>query len=930
MLVLSIIVSCLNLSHATSQVSLNSAAEENSIFSLQASSVNLGVKEHKITSAELGKLKSALGTYQQGYNYNLKVNGHGTGLSPPTADAWIGIAENAQVIESVSSLNLPPAVDNSATPWFPPIGNQGQQGSCATWAVGYYVKTYQEAKEHSWDLSGATYVGSYPGYPSPSYQDKIMSPAFIYNLINGGRDNGTSFDDAINLVSYVGVSSWQKMPYTQSNCTAWPSEAAWTDAPLYRANSTFGYQYLYANTNAGVVSLKNWLAAGNLGLIAVDANQYTYLTSQDIWTTDYYHTVELNHANTIVGYNDSISYTENGTTHYGAFKVANSWGKGSSWEHIADGFYWISYACMKQLSANDITNNNPCVLYQDLVGYQPELLATFRVNHNVRSDCQITFGLGPTSSPLATKKFHNYVFGGAQPFCSNNIVLDITEFKSKMPSQYNQPFYMRVYDKAPPSGTITTGNVTFFGIGTASSSQVPVQTVNNAYVTLNLTYSTAAPTLTVTPASGPPSGAITLNGAGFTTSGSINITWLNPLTSTWIPIGTVATASGNFSYSTTAPDLKQNNPAGDYPPESNNIVFRAQDNSQTINITVPYTEWRRGLSQIGNSAATDLFGNNTDLTGTMFASNGQPLAVVGNWFSPGSVTVLLDSLTSLGNVTVDVTGLLNTTVTMPTTTAGKHALIIRDGGSDFCVTITRLPAILNDYNDDVWHTSDFNVTFAHDFEGIDMFYKINNGSVCNVTANGQPKITVESSNNQLEFWSTWNIYGTGSMEIYHTILTGIKLDKTAPQGSLTSSTYTKTPTVTLALSATDSTSGIAQMRFSNDNTNWSDWEPYATSKTWNLQGSDGQKTVYVQYVDNAGLTSQYSFAITLETIQPTPSPSPTPTPTPSPTPTSPPTQTSTPTPTPTPPIPELNIQTILVMLAVSTLPFAVIYKRKRK
>ena len=43
------------------------------------------------------------------------------------------------------------------------------------------------------------------------------------------------------------------------------------------------------------------------------------------------------------------------------------------------------------------------------------------------------------------------------------------------------------------------------------------------------------------------------------------------------------------------------------------------------------------------------------------------------------------------------------------------------------------------------------------------YYFINNGAVQNVTANGQPVITTEGGNNTLEYWSTWDIYGTGTM-----------------------------------------------------------------------------------------------------------------------------------------------------------------------
>jgi hypothetical protein len=44
----------------------------------------------------------------------------------------------------------------------------------------------------------------------------------------------------------------------------------------------------------------------------------------------------------------------------------------------------------------------------------------------------------------------------------------------------------------------------------------------------------------------------------------------------------------------------------------------------------------------------------------------------------------------------------------------------------------------------------------------------------------------------------------------------------------------------------------ALMSFSNDNKEWSDLEPYSTTKTWNLSPGEGDKTVFVQFRDPAG------------------------------------------------------------------------------
>jgi hypothetical protein len=101
----------------------------------------------------------------------------------------------------------------------------------------------------------------------------------------------------------------------------------------------------------------------------------------------------------------------------------------------------------------------------------------------------------------------------------------------------------------------------------------------------------------------------------------------------------------------------------------------------------------------------------------------------------------------------------------------------------------------------------------------------------------------------------------------------IKIDKTIPSGSITIAggvTYTNSLSVILTLSAEDATSGVAQMRFTHDNTTWTPWETYSTTKTWALTTGDGAKTIYVQFMDNAGLiSSTYQGTITLDITNPT-------------------------------------------------------------
>ena len=393
------------------------------------------IVEHKISTSELEELISKFGVWEEGRNYNQIIDGHGTGLSPPTEEEWAEVADGSYVVEKIL-INQPPpsSVDHTTKPWFPPIGNQDGEGSCTAFAVGYYTKTFQEAKEHGWNLSEAEWLEGYYGHPTLEYQDRIFSPDFIYHLTNHGVDDGSHFYDAISLVCEIGASSWEKMPYDPLDSSSWPSEEAWREAPLYRGNSS-GCQYIWLDTDDDIASLKNWIASDHLAIIAVDAGQYVWLTSGDFWTLDNYFVSELNHMNTIVGYDDSISYTEEGELRYGAFKIANSWGVGFTGESIPDGYYWISYEAMKQ-------RVEECVFYQDRIGYDPKLIALFEIDHSKRGECDILVGMGNHSNPLATKWFSRLIRGGDFPFCSNNIVLDITEFEDAVPAVINQPFFI--------------------------------------------------------------------------------------------------------------------------------------------------------------------------------------------------------------------------------------------------------------------------------------------------------------------------------------------------------------------------------------------------------------------------------------------------------------------------------------------------------
>jgi hypothetical protein len=100
----------------------------------------------------------------------------------------------------------------------------------------------------------------------------------------------------------------------------------------------------------------------------------------------------------------------------------------------------------------------------------------------------------------------------------------------------------------------------------------------------------------------------------------------------------------------------------------------------------------------------------------------------------------------------------------------------------------------------------------------------------------------------------------------------IYLDTLAPAGTVyinTGGNYTKSPTVTLHLNATDA-SGVSDMLISNRNDfSGDDWVPYAPVYTWTVPPGNGVRTVHVKFRDPAGHASApASASIVLDTVPP--------------------------------------------------------------
>ncbi|MBP7282873.1 MAG: C39 family peptidase [Leptospiraceae bacterium] len=258
---------------------------------------------------------------------------NGTGLKPDNYDLVASIKEANP--NRIAHRGLPDKVDFSDL--MPPIGNQGQQGSCVAWSTAYANKSYQEFVERK---SIGTW--NYKSGNAPNYKT-LFSPAFIYNQINGGRDQGSSISDAMALIVSKGAVPWETMPYNEKNYTKQPSSEQFALASKFKAKE---FQRLRYNEPS---EIKNQLAQGRPVVVGILINENIYEIGKKI----YKEAKGANlggHAITLVGYDDSTQ----------AFKYQNSWGV----EWGDRGFGYIDYkyfakVCRSAFVMIDLVDTKP-------------------------------------------------------------------------------------------------------------------------------------------------------------------------------------------------------------------------------------------------------------------------------------------------------------------------------------------------------------------------------------------------------------------------------------------------------------------------------------------------------------------------------------------------------------------------------------------
>lgn len=250
--------------------------------------------------------------------------------STTKATGWKGSDNPNYIPENLSNpfedggQALPASVDLSE--YFPPVGDQGQYGTCVAWAAGYNAKTAIEAIKFGYN---SAQLGS------AAYQ---MSAKYLFTALaddkKGTDCNGTDFTPALDLMLDKGIATKAVVPYSNlGNCSSTNLDPSWnTDAAKHKIK-------YYRRIDDNIASVKKALANKMPVIMGAKLDDsFMSWNSETVYqnaTSTAQVGIHAYHALCIVGYDDAKGPR-------GAFKVVNSWSK--QWG--SDGYIWVDYNFM--------------------------------------------------------------------------------------------------------------------------------------------------------------------------------------------------------------------------------------------------------------------------------------------------------------------------------------------------------------------------------------------------------------------------------------------------------------------------------------------------------------------------------------------------------------------------------------------------------
>lgn len=240
-----------------------------------------------------------------------------TGYLPDEED-WDIIPDTIAPYDDDDLDSLPKHV--SLEMYFPPIGDQGQYGTCVVWATGYNLTTALNAIKNNWTPEQLE---------DPANQ---TSPKDLWMGISSNQKGkfccGTCFEPTFNVLTSSGVASMKIVPYkNMGTCNGqYIGDSTNTLARYKHVVSASGGNPSVKQIKAYLNDTIPLVIAAHLG------DRFMTWKSDEVINSDTYlqpGAEHAYHAMALSGYDDSKN----------AFRIRNSWGK--TWGD--KGSIWVDY-----------------------------------------------------------------------------------------------------------------------------------------------------------------------------------------------------------------------------------------------------------------------------------------------------------------------------------------------------------------------------------------------------------------------------------------------------------------------------------------------------------------------------------------------------------------------------------------------------------
>lgn len=296
--------------------------------------------------------------------------------------------------------DLPSFLDNSTNQYFRPIFNQ-DHGSCGQASGVAYTFTYEINRKRESDASLTS--NQFPSH-------------YTYNFLNGGSgSNGSWMNDGWEIIKASGCPSVDTYGGISNTANYWMS--GYDEYIASTENRVDEIFTIHVGTPEGLETLKYWLYdhmsgsdVGGIVNFAAGISNTNYQTSNDKIISWGY---PVNHAMTIVGWDDTIEYDFNNDGSItvdqdinddgvvdmkdwerGAVIMVNSWG--SSW--MGDGKAYIMYKLLAEPTDNGGIHSNKVYGITVKESQDPQLIMKLKMEHDTRNMISISAGVSENIS----------------------------------------------------------------------------------------------------------------------------------------------------------------------------------------------------------------------------------------------------------------------------------------------------------------------------------------------------------------------------------------------------------------------------------------------------------------------------------------------------------------------------------------------------